>query len=117
MATATTRSQTRDHIDRFLDAIHEQLPMLDREVEGLVDRIQGLDRRFKRALDETLAEFELDYTEWKLLGILTRMGDESPGKLARMVDLSSGAMTNRLDRLRGGGGNFPRSPPPKSPGA
>jgi len=103
MATATTKAQARDHIDRFLDAIHEQLPMLDREVEGLVDRIQGLDRRFKRALDETLAEFELDYTEWKLLGILTRMGDESPGKLARMVDLSSGAMTNRLDRLEEAG--------------
>ena len=98
----TTKQQERDHIDRFLDSIRERLPMLDPEVEGLVDRIQGLSRRFHRALDDTLTEFSLDYAEWKLLGLLLRAGDtyrSSPGSLARMMELSSGAMTNRLDRL------------------
>jgi DNA-binding MarR family transcriptional regulator len=101
---ATT--EERDHIDRFLESIRERLPMLDPEVEGLVDRISGLSRRFHRALDETLAEFNLDYAEWKLLGLLSRQGDtyrSSPGKLARMMELSSGAMTNRLDRLEDAG--------------
>jgi DNA-binding MarR family transcriptional regulator len=105
MATKT-RTQERDHIDRFLESIKDRLPMLDPEVEGLVDRIGGLSRRFHRALDETLAEFGLDYAEYKLLGLLTREGEvyrSSPGKLARVMELSSGAMTNRLDRLEEAG--------------
>jgi DNA-binding MarR family transcriptional regulator len=102
----TTTTEERDHIDRFLDSIRERLPMLDPEVEGLVDRISGLSRRFHRALDETLSEFELDYAEWKLLGLLSREGEvyrSSPGKLGRLMELSSGAMTNRLDRLEHAG--------------
>src|SRR5256885_10840196 len=105
MATKT-KTQERDHIDRFLESIRERLPMLDPEVEGIVDRIGGLHRRFQRAMDETLTEFKLDYAEYKLLGLLTREGEvyrSSPGKLARMMELSSGAMTNRLDRLEKAG--------------
>jgi DNA-binding MarR family transcriptional regulator len=104
--TTKTKTQERDHIDRFLDEIRDVLPMIDLEVEGLVDRIVGLSRRFLRALDETLAEFNLDNAEWKLIGLLTRCGDlhrSSPSKLARMMELSSGAMTNRLDRLEEAG--------------
>jgi DNA-binding MarR family transcriptional regulator len=104
--TTKTRTQERDHIDRFLDSVRERLPMLDPEVEGLVDRIGGLNRRFHRALDETLAEFELDYAEYKLLGLLYREAEvyrSSPGRLARLMELSSGAITNRLDRMEEAG--------------
>jgi DNA-binding MarR family transcriptional regulator len=98
-----TRTQTRerDHVDRWLESIRERLPMLDPEVEGIVDRIGGLNRRFKRAMDETLSEFQLDHSEYRLLGILSRQDEyrSSPGKLARVMELSSGAMTNRLDRM------------------
>src|SRR5436305_5611211 len=103
---AKTETQERDHIDRFLDSIRERLPMLDPEVEGIVDRIGGLDRRFKRAMDETLGEFNLDYAEYKLLGLLSREGEvyrSSPGRLARLMELSSGAITNSLDRLEEAG--------------
>ena len=100
------KTEERDHIDRFLDSIRERLPMIDSEVEGIVDRIQGLHRRFRREMDETLAEFELDWVEYKLLGLLSREGEvyrSSPGRLARIMELSSGAMTNRLDRLEEAG--------------
>lgn len=106
MTKTQTQTQERDHIDRFLESIRERLPMLDPEVEGIVDRIGGLHRRFQRAMDETLGEFKLDYAEYKLLGLLTREGEvyrSSPGKLARMMELSSGAMTNRLDRMEKAG--------------
>ena len=53
-----TQTPERDHIDRFLDTIRERLPMLDPEVEGIVDRIGGLQRRFKRAMDETLDQLD-----------------------------------------------------------
>src|SRR4029079_1951281 len=45
-------------------------------------------------------------SEYKLLSLLTREGEgyrSSPGKLARIMELSSGAMTNRLDRLEQAG--------------
>jgi DNA-binding MarR family transcriptional regulator len=106
VAMTTTKTQERDHVDRFLESIRDRLPMLDAEVEGIVDRIGGLNRRFHRAMDETLAEFNLDYSEHKLLGLLHREGEvyrSSPGKLARVMELSSGAMTNRLDRMEEAG--------------
>ena len=90
----------QDHVDRFLVTIAEQLPDLDLTVEGIVDRIGGLSRRFRRMLDETLAEHELAQGEWHVLGQLVRTGKRfSPGKLAATAELSTGAMTNRLDRL------------------
>src|ERR671931_41127 len=104
--TTKVRTEERDHIDRFLESIRERLPMLDPEVEGLVDRIGGVNRRLPPHLDETLADFGLDYAEYKLLGLLSREGEvfrSSPGKLARLMELSSGAMTNRLDRLEQAG--------------
>src|SRR5438477_5179637 len=106
MATKA-KTQERDHIDRFLESIRERLPMLDPEVEGIVDRIGGLHRRFQRAMDETLNEFNLDWAEYKLLGrLLDKKGEvypSSPGKLAKSMELSSGAMTNRLDRMEQAG--------------
>ena len=53
MATETVE---QDHVDRFLASIAASLPELDLEVEGIVDRIGGINRRLQRALDETLAE-------------------------------------------------------------
>src|SRR5919198_832704 len=75
--TTKQRTAGRDHIDRFLESIRERLP-----------------------------DFGLDYAEYKLLGLLSREGEvfrSSPGKLARLMELSSGAMTNRLDRLEQAG--------------
>ena len=96
-----------DHIDRFLAEIADELPPdLDLEVEGIVDRINGISRRISRALDETLAEYNLGHTDWKLLSSLRWAGSpyrRSAGALAKFVELSSGAMTNRLDQLEKAG--------------
>ena len=91
-----------DHIDRFLDSIAGVLPELDPAVEGIVDRTMGISRRFKRMMEETLAEHDLTYGEYQVLGALRQAGEpyrSSPGRLASRAELSSGAMTNRLDRL------------------
>ena len=61
----------RDHIDRWLEEIAEQLPMLDLRVEGIVDRINGIQRRIRRMLDETLEEHGLTSGEWHVLGRLS----------------------------------------------
>jgi DNA-binding MarR family transcriptional regulator len=96
-----------DHVDRWLEtAWLQDIPNLDLEVEGIVDRMNGLSRRFKRTLNETIAEHGLSYEEWDVLGALRRAGPpfrRSAGELARISDLSSGAMTSRLDRLEKAG--------------
>jgi len=91
-----------DHVDRFLVTIDTAGVGLDLDVEGIVDRIGGLNRRFKNALGETLAEYELTPEDWHVLTPLRlHHGDRtsSPGSLASELELSSGAMTSRLDRL------------------
>lgn len=96
----------RDHVDRFLETINYVFPELDLEVEGIVDRISGISRRLHRTMDETLSEFGLDSAEHKALSVLAQSGEpyrSTPGRLAERMDLSSGAMTNRLDRLEQAG--------------
>lgn len=100
-------AEERDHVDTFIDEIKDELPPdLDLGVEGAVERIMGLSRRIKRMMEETLAAYELTWGEWKVLGVLVHQGSPyrtSPGKLSEHLDLSSGAMTNRLDRLEEAG--------------
>ena len=100
-----TETAEQDHIDRWLEEIRDQLPRLDLRVEGIVDRIGGINRRIKRMLDETLDEHNLSSGEWHALGRLSRSpgGRRTAGDLAKKAELSSAAMTNRLDRLEKAG--------------
>ena len=52
-------------------------------------------------MEETLEDHDLSYGEWKLLCKLhSAPGRTStPGELSAKLELSSGAMTNRIDRL------------------
>ncbi len=95
----------QDHVDRFLQEVKARFPDLDLRVEGIVDRIGGIQRRIKRMLDETLEEHGLNAGEWHVLGALFRAPERrwSPGELSSYVELSSAAMTNRLDRLEQAG--------------
>jgi DNA-binding MarR family transcriptional regulator len=106
--TVTTETPTpgeRDHVDRKLTELGCDLPDLDIDVEGIVERIQGLDRRLRIAMEETLERHDLSYGEWKLLCALRRAPGRSstPGELSTKLELSSGAMTNRIDRLERAG--------------
>ena len=94
--------EPRDHIDSFLDRIGAADIPVDLEVEGIVDRIGGINRRIKNALRETVAPYGLTAEDWSVLSSLRlrKTGRRSsPGVLARDLELSSGAMTSRLDRL------------------
>jgi DNA-binding MarR family transcriptional regulator len=91
----------RDHVDQKLDELGDDLPDLDLDVEGIVERIQGLEKRFRRAMEETLDDHGLSYGEWHVLCKLHCAPDwtSTPGELSAKLELSSGAMTNRIDRL------------------
>ena len=97
----------QDHVDRWLaTASLKDIPNLDLEVEGIVHRMNGLTRRIKRSHTEVLTEHGLTWEEWDVLGALRRAGPpyrRSAGELAKIAELSSGAMTNRLDKLEQSG--------------
>ena len=99
----TTRRATKpDAVDANLEIWSRELPELDLETEGIVERIHKLERLVDRAMQETLDAFDMSHGEWKVLANLRRAGPPyrgKPGKLAARLDLSSGAMTNRLDNM------------------
>lgn len=93
----------RDHVDDFLEGISSDLPAnLDLTVEGIVDRIGGINYRIKRMHNETLDQLGLTLSDWHVLTALRWSGApyrRKAGWLARRADLTSGAMTSRLDAL------------------
>ena len=96
----------RDCLDESLKAWEREIPDLNSLTEGIVERIQILAKAFDRSLDETLEESGLDRRSYHLLGSLRRVGPpyrRSAGQLATDMRLSSGAMTNRLDRMEAAG--------------
>jgi DNA-binding MarR family transcriptional regulator len=93
----------RDHVDNFLEEIGADLPSdLDLTVEGIVDRIGGINRRIKWMHEETLEQLGLTYSDWHVLTALRWAGKpyrRKAGELARRAELTSGSMTSRLDAL------------------
>ncbi|HEY7422276.1 MAG TPA: MarR family transcriptional regulator [Gaiellaceae bacterium] len=97
------KSDERDHVDGFLEDISDDLPEhLDLTVEGIVDRIGGINSRIKRMHNATLEQLGLTMSDWHVLTSLRWSGApyrRKVGWLARRADLTSGAMTSRLDAL------------------
>ncbi len=102
---STTLRPTHDHVDRRLEELCGELPDLDLDVEGIIERVQGIERRVRLLMEDTLEDHGLSYGEWKLLCKLRPAPDRTstPGELSAALELSSGAMTNRLDRLEAAG--------------
>lgn len=96
------RGMTSDHVDRIVEQWARERPELD--TSGL--RIGARVLRLQRYLDQTVAQavspFELQVGELNVLATLRRSGPPyqlTPTELYRGLLVSSGAMTNRLDRL------------------
>jgi DNA-binding MarR family transcriptional regulator len=91
----------KDSIDRFIEASLALFPGVDAETEGVVDRIHKIAKHMKRSTERTVATFGLNVGEFHTL-VRLRVAPEhtsSAGDLAEHLDLSTGAMTNRLDGL------------------
>lgn len=104
----TTQSEraARDLVDRSIKQWSVQRPDLDAAALGIVSRILILAGRFERGADRALSEHDLSLWQLDVLGALARSGPPyalHPKQLSRSVFLSSGAMTNRIDRLEQAG--------------
>jgi DNA-binding MarR family transcriptional regulator len=73
-------------------------PQIDPEVEGIVTRIEKIHRHFQEAFRASLGDAGLTKEEWKVLMAL-HDSVRSHGWLSKDLDVSTGAMTNRLDKL------------------
>jgi DNA-binding MarR family transcriptional regulator len=92
----------KDWVDEHVDLWSEEWPELDRRVEGIAVRLQALARYLDRHRDAVLAEFGMQWWEFKTLHMLRRGGtpyQATPGQLAKQLGMSAAALTNRLDAL------------------
>jgi len=95
-------AEVDDSVDYCIADIASKYDVINSEVEGIVDRVSAINKHLGRGFEETLADHGLNYGEYKLLlRLVTRTEDNrmSAGELSRLLLLSSGAMTNRLDQL------------------
>lgn len=95
-----------DAIDQHIKLWTSAFPDLDRSVEGIVSRVQKLSRYLDKSFGETAAKFGLTLGEMdvlKHLRLKEHPHELSPGKLSEKLMVSSGAMTNRLDKLEAAG--------------
>lgn len=105
-AEGTARRGPQDSVDASIDDFVARFPVIDPHVEGVVSRIAAIGKHISRSFDETLAGHGLNMGEYRLLiRLASRAGGEpmSAGELSKAQLLSSGAMTNRLDRLEAAG--------------
>lgn len=92
----------KDAVDDILDQWSEERPELDTAALGVVIRVMTLNRTFSREAAKALELLGLELFEYDVLSALRRQGEPfalPATGLARETDLSTGAMTNRIDRL------------------
>ncbi len=91
-----------DSVDRILEQWKRERPDLDLQAMGVFGRLGRLGVIGSKAIAATLALHELNIGEFDVLAALRRAGAPyrlTPTELAQTLMLSSGAMTNRIDRL------------------
>lgn len=95
-----------DAVDDILDQWSEERPELETDSLGVVIRITSLSRAFLRRATEALTPLDLELFEYDVLSALRRQGRPyalPATGLAKETGLSSGAMTNRIDKLESRG--------------
>lgn len=95
-----------DEVDRLVTAWRQERPDLDVEPLQVLSRVSRLARHLDRARRAAFAEHDLEIWEFDVLTALRRAGEPyelSPGTLLRATLVTSGTMTNRIDRLAAAG--------------
>jgi len=91
-----------DEVDRIVAAWHRERPDLDVEPLTVLSRVLRLARHLDLARRASFAAHDLEPWEFDVLSALRRAGEPyrlSPGALLTQTLVTSGTMTNRIDRL------------------
>jgi DNA-binding MarR family transcriptional regulator len=92
----------RDHVDRIVEQWVRERPDLDPSPIGVVGRISRLSRSIDRHLARVFAVHGLEAWEYDVLAALRRGGPPfalTAGELLGALMITSGTVTNRIDRL------------------
>jgi len=96
----------RDEVDRLVEAWHRERADLDLAPVEVFSRISRLARLLDRARRQAFTAHRIEPWEFDVLAALRRAGAPyqlSPGRLLHETLVTSGTMTNRVDRLAGRG--------------
>ncbi|MEP6666180.1 MAG: MarR family transcriptional regulator [Nocardioidaceae bacterium] len=91
-----------DEVDRLVAAWERERPDLDVGPMQVLSRVSRLARHLDLARRQAFAAHDLETWEFDVLSALRRAGEPyelSPGRLIRETMVTSGTMTNRVDRL------------------
>jgi len=91
-----------DHIDRLRDQWRRELPDLDTGPMAVIGRARRVTLRSRPAIEAVFARHGLDTGAFDVLSTLRRSGPPyrlRPTELYRSLMISSGGLTDRLDRL------------------
>jgi len=91
-----------DDVDRIVEAWRHERPDLDLEPLHILSRVLRLARHLDRARRSSFSKHDLEGWEFDVLSALRRAGAPyqlSPGQLVSQTLVTSGTMTNRVDRL------------------
>ncbi len=91
-----------DRIDKILAQWNRERPELDVGPMGLIGRISRLSLILRTEMERTWAKFDLNPASFDVLATLRRAGPPyrlSPGDLIASTMVTSGTMTNRIDKL------------------
>lgn len=92
----------KDEVDRLIEAWRRERPDLDVAPMEVLSRVTRLARHLDRARSHAFATYGLESWEFDVLAALRRAGAPyqlSPGRLLKETLVTSGTMTNRVDRL------------------
>lgn len=92
----------RDEVDDLVEAWARERPDLDLGPVEVFSRISRLSRHLDLARRQAFAAHGIESWEFDVLAALRRAGapyELSPGRLLRETLVTSGTMTNRVDRL------------------
>ncbi len=91
-----------DLVDEILAQWQEERPDLDASPMGIIGRSARLHKYLQKSISEVFAEYGLNPGEFDVLATLRRNGvpyQLTPTELYNSMMVSSGTMTNRIDKL------------------
>jgi len=92
----------RDDVDNLVEAWKRERSDLDLTPMEVLSRVSRLSHHLDRARRQAFAEHGIESWEFDVLAALRRAGapyELSPGRLLKETLVTSGTMTNRVDRL------------------